>query len=314
NEPKVDIKTKAELGDFLFNDKTLSNPGGQSCASCHFEDHAFIDPRRDSPTSQGAIKTRFGNRQAPTLMYVKYIPKLHWNVDEDGEEGYKGGLFWDGRASTMLDQAKGPFLNPMEMNNTTPAQVVAKVQKSAAAPAMKALYGKDIFNNVDKAYNAIADAIVKYESTAEFTPFNSKFDRYLDGKEKLTLSEKRGLDLFNGKAKCFNCHSAAKGPKGEHPVFSDFCYYNTGVPKNWLNRFLLQPKQFNPDGLFYKDTGLASTTHRNEDLGKFRVQTLRNIAVTAPYFHNGRFNTLYQVVQFYNKRDTGLFGPSEFPA
>ena len=302
---------KAALGQMLFNDTTLSNPPGQACASCHAQTDHFTDPRK-TITSEGAIKGRFGSRQAPSAAYMAYSPKFHF---DSGEQDYLGGQFWDGRAATLEDQAKAPFLNPSEMNNANAAAVVAKVKAGQAAAGLRAIYGSSVFDNVDVAYNAIANAIAEFERTPTFAPFSSKYDAFLKGQATLSPAEARGLKVFNDpkKGNCAACHPSTVGAHGEPPLFTDFSYDNIGLPKNPKNPFYTQSPKFNPAGAAFVDEGLYNTTKREQDRGRFKVPSLRNLAETGPYFHNGVFTTLEQVVLFYNTRDLGGFPPPEEP-
>lgn len=297
--------SKVALGQALFS-TNLSNPDGQSCASCHQPGHLFVDPRQDSPTSAGAVPGVFGNRQTPTIMYSFFAPSFFFD-EEAGD--YLGGQFWDGRASDLKDQVHFPLLNPFEMNNASVEEIVGKVQASPLAAAMKNLYGPNIFDDPNAALAAIADALVAFETSPQMSPFSSKYDAYMAGNATLTPSEERGLTLFNGKAHCANCHPSA----GTHALFTDFSYDNIGLPKNPNNRFYNNPPQYNPDGDAFIDHGLFNTTHRPDDDGGFKVPTLRNIELTGPYFHNGVIDNLTDVVQFYNRRDLGDFGDPEVP-
>lgn len=301
--------TLESLGSDLFADRSLSVPNGQSCASCHDPSHAFADPRQDSPTSEGAILGRFGNRQTPSLHYLAFSPTFHY--DSVGDR-YVGGQFWDGRAATLEAQALGPILNPIEMNNASRQEVVDRLKTGPHAEKFRALFGATVFDNTDLAFEAIGKAIAAFERTPAFSPFSSKFDFYLAGKATFTPAETRGLALFEGKAKCAICHPS-RGSGGNPPLFTDFAYNNIGIPKNPQNRFYTQAHEFNPAGAGFVDQGLADTTKRPADAGRMKTPTLRNIAVTAPYFHNGAFKTLTEAVAFYNTRDTGAFGPAEVP-
>ena len=303
--------TKASVGQMIFNDTTLSTPPGQSCASCHSQANHFTDARK-TVTSEGAVKGRFGSRQAPSAAYMAFSPKFHFDATE---QDYLGGQFWDGRAGTLEDQAKAPFLNPSEMNNANAVTVVAKVKAGPAAAGLKALYGANIFDNSDAAYSAIVNAIAEFERTSTFAPFSSKYDAYLKGQATLSPAEARGLQVFNDpkKGNCAACHPSAVGPHGEPPLFTDFSYDNLGLPKNPKNPFYTQSPTFNPAGAAFVDEGLYNNTKREIDRGRFKVPTLRNLAQTGPYFHNGVFSTLEQVVLFYNTRDLGGFAPPEEP-
>ena len=294
---------KQELGRRLYFDAMLSEPAGQSCASCHQPAAGFADPDSELPVSRGVNPALFGSRNTPTAAYAAFSPEFHF----DPVEGtYIGGLFLDGRAATLEAQAKGPFLNPVEMGNPDAATVVAKVAQADYAPLFKQVYGDNTFSDNSLAYDHIADAIAAFERSALFSPFSSKYDAYLEGKAQLSDSEQRGLLLFNDehKGNCAACHPNAKQPDGSHPLFTDFSYDNLGVPKLKDSPFYHIDPKFNPEGDKVVDLGLGGVLKKPEENGKFKVPTLRNIALTAPYMHNGIFNTLEEVVQFYNSRDT----------
>jgi cytochrome c peroxidase len=293
---------KAALGRLLFFDATLSEPAGQSCASCHDPGAAFTDPDRAQPTSKGVQRNRFGNRNAPSAMYMAFSPAFHF---DKAEGHYVGGQFWDGRAATLEEQAKGPFLNPVEMANRGRRAVVEKVRRAAYAPEFAAAFGKGALDDIDRAYDRIAAAIAAYERTTELAPFTTRHDAWLQGKAKLTAQELRGLRLFNDERKgnCAACHPSQRRPDGGLPLFTDFTYDNLGVPRNPENPFYDLPKGYNPQGKRFLDRGLGATVRRRAEDGKFKVPTLRNIALTAPYMHNGYFKTLRGVVAFYNDRD-----------
>jgi cytochrome c peroxidase len=128
-----DIDTSlAALGEKLYFDENLSNPPGQSCASCHLPSAGFADPDQHFPVSEGVVSSRFGARNAPTGSYAAYIPEFSFEQNNNGGE-FIGGQFLDGRASTLEDQAKAPFLNPLEMNMTDTNAVVDAVRDSEYA-------------------------------------------------------------------------------------------------------------------------------------------------------------------------------------
>ena len=143
------------------------------------------------------------------------------------------------------------------------------------------------------------------EKTEEVSPFSSKYDHWLRGEANLTKQEVRGLKLFDDadKGNCAACHPSIPGNDGSHPLFTDFTYDNLGTPRNPENPFYILPKELNPDGLKFVDLGLGVTVDDPAENGKFRVPTLRNIAVTGPYMHNGVFKTVFEVLAFYNTRD-----------
>ena len=291
--------TKEQVGKLIFFDKTLSNPTGQSCGSCHAANVAFTDPDH-SIVSPGASDGLFGNRNAPSLSYAMFSPALHFdNIDST----YVGGQFWDGRVNSLQEQATKPFFNPLEMNVTDLAMFVFKVKNATYYSSFVKIYGETSDQN--KILANVADAIAAFERTPEVNPFSSKFDYYLNGQATLTSLENLGMELFKdtAKAKCGNCHIIDPDPISGKILFTDFTYDNIGVPKNKFNPFYGMPVQHNPAGSAFIDLGLAKTTNSSDNNGQFKVSTLRNVAVTGPYFHNGVFGTLEEVVHFYNERD-----------
>lgn len=291
------------LGEKLYFDSNLSEPAGQSCASCHLPGAGFADPDRELPVSRGVHPDRFGNRNAPSAAYALYSPGFHFDAKE---QTYVGGQFWDGRASTLEDQAKGPLLNPVEMANADQAAVIEKVRKADYAADFSAVFGADSLRDVETAFDYLAQAIAAFERSKPFRAFSSKYDLYLAGKLRLTGQESLGLKLFEAedKGNCAACHPSRVEDSGEPPLFTDFTYDNLGVPVNPDSPFYSQSPTFNPEGADALDIGLGKTTGRPEDKGKFKVPTLRNIALTPPYMHNGVMQTLREVVDFYNTRDT----------
>ncbi len=294
--------SKAVVGKLLYFDTNLSSPAGQSCASCHSPEAGFADPDQDLPVSVGVRAWRTGNRNSPSAAYAAYSPDFHF----DSAQGlYVGGQFWDGREDDLVGQAKGPFLNPLEMGNTTEEQVVDKVRASEYADLFATVFGEDVFDDAEEAYEAVGQAIAAYERSPEVNRFSSKFDAYVKGEVQLSAQELRGLKLFNDakRAKCAECHVSE--PQGGVPaLFTDFTYDNLGTPKNPQNPFYKLSQEHNPDGEAFVDKGLGGALGDPAYDGMFKVPTLRNIALTAPYMHNGVFSTLEQVVSFYNTRDT----------
>ncbi|SFV58340.1 Cytochrome c551 peroxidase [hydrothermal vent metagenome] len=292
-----------KLGDKLYHDKSLSKDKTMACATCHELDHGLIDPRPTNLSlgaSLGDDLVSIADRNAPTASYAQFIPEFHF----DEEEGlFIGGQFLDGRATNLKAQAKQPFLNPVEMNMPNEESVVARVQENASyVLSLKKIYGEDIFASTEKAYDAIADTIAQFEKSEKFAPFSSKFDKVMKGEATFTEAENRGFALFNGKAQCNACHPA----EGTNAHFTDFSYDNLGVPVNHALR------DANGVGSGFVDVGLYGNIAVNDkDLkGAFRVSTLRNIAVTAPYMHNGLFKDLATVIHFYNTRDVkGAMNP-----
>lgn len=306
----ISLTPKQTLGKKLFFDKNLSTPPGQACADCHMPETAFVNPDKDLPVSRGVHRDRFGNRNDLTAAYASFSPDFHY---DETAEMYIGGQFWDGRAANLVEQAKGPFLNPLEMANPDKQTVVKKIHNSEYAALFREVFGADALDDPEKAYDYTAEAIAEYESSTEVNKFISKYDYYLKGEAELTEQEKRGLLLFDDETKgvCFMCHPSSPGPDGTPPLFTDHTYDNLGVPKNPENPFYYLHKSLNPDGINFVDLGLGGVVKKPEENGKFKVPTLRNVALTSPYMHNGIFKTLQQVVVFYNTRDVGPWHPPE---
>jgi cytochrome c peroxidase len=296
---------KINLGEEIFNDTNLSNPIGQSCASCHSPEKGFSDPQNRA-ISEGAVKSIFGNRNAPSLAYNVFSPSRYYNsVDET----FVGGLFLDGRSPNLQEQFIHPMLNPLEMNNNSTSQIATKIKQASYYSKIVNLYGNSIFESDILLY--VADALSQFQTSEKVNPFTSKYDYYLQGRATLSLEEKKGLALFQGKALCSQCHVTEPDPIQRKVLFTDFTYDNIGVPKNKTNPFYTQTA--NNMGANYIDLGIGAIVSQSSNNGKFRVPTLRNIAVTAPYFHNGSLNSLEKVVHFYNTRDlnTGGFDAPE---
>jgi cytochrome c peroxidase len=304
--------TEQELGRALFFDPALSEPAGQSCADCHAAELAFSDPE-DERTSAGIVPGRVGFRNSQTAMYASYAPPLR--RDPAGQR-YTGGLFWDGRADTLEAQAALPLLNPLEMNNPSKAHVVEKVRRSSYARGFRDVYGPDALADVDAAFAHVTRALAAFERTPPFAPFSSRYDRYLAGTGTLSPQELRGRAVFEDPARgdCASCHPSRPGPDGRPPLFTDFSYGNLGIPRWHNGMFLVLPPALNPDGERFIDRGLGKTAGDPRQDGKFRVPTLRNVAITFPYGHNGYFRTLREMLEFLNARHVEPCGRAAEPS
>ncbi len=314
-----------QLGKQLFFDTNLSTPAGQSCASCHAPEAGFSGPNSQvnlrTGVYPGAAAGRFGNRKPPTVAYASFSPKRTF---QDDNETWVGGQFWDGRADDLIAQAKGPLLNPLEMNNASAEEVVNKVRKGGYQRLFEQVFGPRslVPGEEEKGFDQIAQAIVAYESSREVNAFRSKYDAYLAKRATLTSQEMRGLELFAGRANCSACHPHEPGADGSPPLFTDFTYDNLGVPRNEANPFYEAPANINPHGRQYKDLGLGGVLKQESQFGKVKVPTLRNVAkkpnreFVKSYLHNGKFKSLKEVVHFYNKRDQepNQFPPADIPA
>ncbi len=312
---EASLNEKQLIGKRLFEDANLSEPAGISCASCHEASQAYQgnNGSRIPAVAKGSLEDKFGTRNVPTAAYAMMSPTFHFSKEknEEGRVEWKaiGGQFLDGRAANLREQAEGPFLNPKEMNNASRKMVIDKVQAASYAPLLKKAYGKHVFDNPDKAMFAVKSAIAAFEKTHAFAPFSSKFDRVLKGKDTFTPEEAKGFELFKDpqKGNCIACHVG--DPKSANPrdwLFTDYSYDNLGLPRNPDI-----PENANADffdlGLCNQD-GIAKKAPKGLDIdglcGAFKVPTLRDIALTPPYGHNGVFKTLRDIVKFYATRDT----------
>lgn len=321
NDKQDSIDSKAQLGERLFSDVNLSLNRSQSCATCHSLDHGFIDNRINDSSlgnhfgagSLGDDDISIGDRNAPSAGYAAFSPVFKLgsrqrvvSQSQDSNlatyNGYLGGQFWDGRAENLAAQAGGPPLNPGEMNMPSKAAVVDRLMENATyVNAFENLYSADIFNDAETAYNAMAEAIGEFEkkNSETFYPFDSKYDKSLTGEYEYDINGKAILGkslFFSSDLTCASCHQLrAIGNKGE--IFTSFEYHNIGVPENSHLREV--------NGVVDPDFGLAlnPSVIANDDVeiskGKFKVPTLRNVAITAPYMHNGIFNQLDTVIRFY---------------
>ncbi|MBL0717079.1 MAG: cytochrome-c peroxidase [Desulfosarcina sp.] len=318
------------LGKKIYNDEDLSFYSNQSCKTCHHPGAGFADKENtkdpyNSVVSTGSNGFSVGGRNAPTAAYAGFSPVFHWDATI---KGYVGGMFWDGRATgaalqdPLAEQAQGPFLNPVEMALPNADAVVDAVALSNYARLFMEVFPETNFNDVGETYNNIARAIAAYERSAEVTRFNSKFDTFwsecnesgidistintgtdLSSLPQRTLSDRQlqGLALFNDPAKgnCAACHMTTDfvDTNGvvSPPIFTDFTYDNLGIPKS--------ENPLIADNLPDYGLGGRDDIKGKKQLGKFKVSTLRNIAKTPPYGHNGYFATLEEIVNFYNTRD-----------
>jgi len=289
----------ADLGRQLFFDVNLSKHRTQSCATCHAPEHGFVDTRGSgvlAAVSLGDDGHSVGDRNAPTAAYARFSPDFHQT--DDGR--YVGGQFLDGREADLAGQAGGPPLNPIEMGMPSKAAVVARLRENAEyVAAFKQHFGADVWSDVDGAYGAMAQSIAAFERTDFFAPFDSRYDRYLRGEYELTTQEDLGMTLFFSQqfTNCNICHQLKPSPAMEGETFSNYEYHNIGTPENVALR------KVNGAEPGFVDNGLLANPAVDDpqQAGKFKVPTLRNVAVTGPYMHNGVFEDLRTVVLFYNK-------------
>lgn len=301
----VPSSPEARLGKRMFFDPSLSASGTVSCATCHDPDYAFAQPPNQGAIPMGGVRQDSpGVRNAPSLCYLAWTPPFALAA-RDGKLVPVGGFTRDGRVNTLAEQARLPLLAAHEMANGTSAEFAARLRRTAYADDFRVVFGEGALQDPEIALARATFALQQFqlEDTSTFAPFTSKYDYFLRGELDLTEQEKRGLALFDDpkKGNCAACHPSNRNDDGSLPLFTDFTYDNTGVPRN---RSI--PANANPA---YFDLGLCGPfrtdlTQHNELCGAFKVPTLRNIALTAPYLHNGHFATLRDVVEFYVTRDT----------
>lgn len=299
------------LGRKLFLDPSLSASGLQSCSSCHDPKHAF-GPASATPVEMGGPKMdQPGLRAVPSLRYLQATPAFtehFYDSDDEGDEsvdnGATGGLTWDGRVDRGQDQAKIPLLSPFEMANKNAGDVTAALRRAAYADDFRAVFGDQVFDHPDDAFDAAAEALGTFEqSAADFYPYSSRYDDFLAGKATLSAQELRGRALFEDEAKgnCASCHLSEPANDGEPPQFTDYGFLGIGVPRNPA-----LPANADPN---YFDLGLCGPLRtdlkgRAAYCGLFRTPTLRNVALRKSFFHNGYFHSLRDAVAFYASRDT----------
>jgi cytochrome c peroxidase len=329
------LSPKESLGKALFFNK-ISSPDWVSCSTCHDPDMGFTGPiggiNKHGAVYRGADPHRFGNRKPPSAAYATLSPVFHFDT---GEGTFVGGNFWNGRATgerlgnPAADQALGPFLNPVEQNNSGKQAVLEQIADSKYADLWEEVWGEPISyetdSDIDKNYDRVGLAIAEYEASNEVNQFSSKYDYYLAGEVELTEQEAWGLELFNDpeKGNCAACHPSE--PSGdEPPLFTDFTFDNLGVPRNPDNPFydmdevyLDDGSPINPLGSAWIDEGLGGFLSTRpewagmaaENMGKQKVPTLRNVDkrpgnnTPKAFTHNGFFKSLEEVVHFYNTRD-----------
>jgi cytochrome c peroxidase len=332
--PVEPLSAMAKLGRDIFFDTSLSSSGKMACASCHSPDHAYGPPNEGSVMLGGPTLTLPGARAVPSLTYLERQPEfsigpddpLNENVDlaQQAEVGKtavraekiatqtaqsanivpQGGLFWDGRAHTLQMQASGPLLDPREMDGGSVEIIAEKLRNAPYARKFAALFGERIFKNSKLLVDEATFAVGRYQiEEPSFHPYTSKYDYWLEGKARLSEAEMRGLRLFNDpdKANCAGCHASQPTPDGWPPLFTDFQYEALAAPRNAALTDTKDPNYF--------DLGVCGPTRKDiadqtQFCGMFKTPTLRNTALRRVFFHNGVFNTLQQVMDFYNFRDT----------
>jgi cytochrome c peroxidase len=280
---------KIALGKRLFEDKRFSADGTISCAHCHDPVKAFTD---GEPTADGINKLK-GTRNSPTVINAAYYE----------------AQFWDGRRPSLEEQAKDPFVNPIEHGLTSHEPILETIRKDASYHALF----RSVFGIEPK--NITIDHVVKAIAAFERTVISgdSPFDRYLYGGDKTAMSESaiRGLEIYRTKGRCQDCHTIGQ----TNAIFTDNKFHNVGVGFKRIEARMMQiatafrkAKQEGKDidksvlgDKEISELGRFVVTLRPSDIGQFKTPTLRNVAATAPYMHDGSIETLEEVVELYNK-------------
>lgn len=333
--PVEPLSAMARLGRDVFFDTALSSSGKMACASCHSPDHAYGPPNDGPVMLGGPALAHPGGRAVPSLTYLERQPDFSIGPDDRENETVtlaqmaevgqtadrvqktatqaaqsaanivpQGGLFWDGRADTLQIQASGPLLDPREMDGGRIEIVAEKLRHAPYAKKFAALFGQNIFKNANLLVAEATFAVGRYQvEQPSFHPYTSKFDYWLEGKARLSDDEMRGYRLFNDqeKANCAGCHNSQPSRDGLPPLFTDTQYEALAAPRN-----LALADTKDPD---YFDLGVCGPIRKDiadqtQFCGMFKTPTLRNTAVRRAFFHNGVFQTLQQVMDFYNFRDT----------
>lgn len=293
-----DLDTVEKLGSALFSERNLSFSRKQNCVSCHSPELAFTDPRAlgniQGAVSRGGDGHSFGDRNAPTLGYLALAPEFR--LSPEGVPA--GGMFWDGRARDLEAQIHDPLTNPVEMAMPDTASVVARVNESTEyRAALAALFGESVLTDTAQTFAAIEKAIGAFLREPDFAPFDSKYDRSLRGEATLSAAEAAGRDLFFSRERtaCSRCHAQDASGGNRAEPFTNFGYYNLGVPVNATVRRL----NGSPPGRIDRGVLENPAVSAPEYDGAFKVPTLRNVAVTGPYMHNGVFQELRTAVLFH---------------
>ena len=333
--PERPLSAVAQLGRQLFFDTALSASGRQSCASCHDPANGYNPPPGSKAVMLGGPHlVSAGFRPPPSLAYL--YRQQNFSIGPDNEENEtvtlqqlihlgqssvrvtktaaatartahnlvpQGGLFWDGRANTLQQQAEGPLFNPVEMDAGTPQRVAAIIERQPYAALFRQLFGPNVFADPRQTVAEALFAIARYQiEDPSFHRFTSKFDAWLQGKARMSPQQMRGYLAFNsvGKGDCAACHLDRPSRDGLPPLFTDTQYEALGVPRNPRIPADRDPR--------YVDLGLCGPFRtdlktQRQYCGMFLTPTLRNVARRPVFFHNGVYDDLKQVLDFYDFRD-----------
>ncbi|MGD0676101.1 MAG: cytochrome c peroxidase [Polyangiaceae bacterium] len=297
---------RVSLGRTIFFDTRLSVPEGTSCASCHDPKRAFAGNHGSTNgVALGSRPNHYAKRNTPSVLYLRFVRKFHLHWEEDAPlVGAYAGFFWDGRVDSLVDLVKQPLLNPNEMNAGDAGRIAATIASAPYAADFRREFGSAL-DDPNAALKAIGDAVNAYLLSGEMSPFSSRYDDYIRGKEQLTTIEAQGLKLFKDPAKgaCSGCHKLndrSRDPKGS--LFTDYEFDSVAVPRNRALPATRDPKYFDLGLCERADDDYKAKTA--EFCGKFRTPSLRNVAVRQTFMHNGVFSKLRDVIAFYATRDT----------
>jgi cytochrome c peroxidase len=335
--PARPLSAMAQLGRKLFYDPSLSGSGQLACVSCHDPAHAYGPPGAVSVMNGGPDMHAAGFRAVPSLGYLYRQPPFTIgpdttagdndappNLQQQAQQAVgrnkvlktavspqmaatnlvpQGGMFWDGRANTLQQQASGPLLNPAEMAARSSEAVAKSIEQAGYAADFRVLFGSNVFENARLLIEEAMFAIARYQiEDPSFHAFTSKYDAWLEGKARLSAAEMRGYLAFDDPAKgnCAACHLDKPTADREPPLFTDFQYEALGVPRN-------ATIPANNDTTYY-DLGICGpyrTDMRDQVqyCGMFLTPSLRNTATRKVFFHNGMFHTLNDVMNWYVNRD-----------
>jgi cytochrome c peroxidase len=301
------LTAREKVGQSIFLDTTLSNPPGTSCASCHDPDTAFSGSNgSDSGVARGSRPAHFARRNAPSVMYMKYVPPFHFALEDDDDvaESPFGGMAWSGRADTVAEFVRLPLFDANEMNNASEAEIARKLRAAPYAADLAREF-PGALETAASATKALGEALQAFLTSATTSPFTSKFDDFLRGKVQLSPLEMKGIAAFESRAKgaCNHCHLMYEhSNRPESSLFTTYAYDDVGVPRNRAIAANADPKHY--------DLGLCERTQKEVPssdakwCGSFRIPSLRNVAVRQRFMHNGVFSKLRDVVAFYASRST----------
>jgi cytochrome c peroxidase len=216
------------LGRRLFFDRSLSEPAGTSCASCHDPARAFAGGNQAAiGVARGSRPGHFARRNTPSVLYLKYVPRFHYYQEEDAPlPSAFGGFFWDGRADSIAALVRQPLTNPDEMNNRDARQIAGKLRAGGYAADFQRALGASL-DDPEAALAALGRALEAFLTSPAMAPFASKYDAYVRGRAVFTAEEELGLKLFSNpdKGNCSSCHLlTVTSPTPERSMFTDYGY------------------------------------------------------------------------------------------